>query len=130
MSKSLTTIRDMFDRAFAMPTKTKTKPVPENYVFDEEKSVRWNREEVARHNARVIAENEKLKEAQKVAINAATEALREYIKDTSRTGFTYEQVTIIYNYLYSRYHHCWSDLMASVDETIDMFDDFAQYGKR
>ena len=130
MSKSLNEINEMFNMAFFMPTTPETKRVPEGHIFDEEQSVRWNREEVMRNNARYWDEIAKLKEAQKVAINAATEALREYIKDTSRTGFTDGQVSIIYNYLYSRYHHCWSDFMASVDETIDMFDDFAQCGKK
>lgn len=130
MSKSLAEIREMYDKAYAMSTTPGIRLFKKDHVFDEDKSVRWNREAVERNNDRYYAEVAKLQRAREVAIHDATEALREYIKDNSRIGFTDEQVTIIYNYLYSRYHHCWSDFMASVDETIDMFDDFAQYGKR
>ena len=47
---------DDLDRAFALSCKPTAKRVPKGYVFDEDKSVRWNAEQVESHNAAIQKE--------------------------------------------------------------------------
>lgn len=44
------------DRAFSISCKPTAKRVPKGYVFDEDKSVRWNAEQVESHNVEIQKE--------------------------------------------------------------------------
>lgn len=69
----------------------------ENYIIDEDKSVRWNREEVKRHNENrkaIILENRKQK-------NQLYEAWKEKVLDAiMKEGFTTKQAVHIYDFAY------------------------------
>lgn len=71
--------------------------VLENYIIDADKSVRWNREEVKRHNENrkaIILENRKQK-------NQLYEAWKQKVlEEIMKEGFTAKQAVHIYDFAY------------------------------
>ena len=69
----------------------------ENYIIDADKSVRWNREEVKRHNENrkaIILENRKKK-------NQLYEAWKQKVlEEIMKEGFTAKQAVHIYDFAY------------------------------
>lgn len=63
------------DRAFSISCKPTAKRVPKGYVFDEDKSVRWNAEQVESHNVEIQKEVSEKQKARSLAINKATDAI-------------------------------------------------------
>lgn len=74
----------------------------EGTVIDEEKSVRWNREEVERRN-KVMREKieENRRERREKGRQQNEDIIRAYANDS---GLTEEQVGKIYSYAYTQYH--------------------------
>ena len=53
-------LENYFDDFVSFSTKPKEKELDQNYVFDEDKSVKWNRDEVTKHNQKRNDEIENL----------------------------------------------------------------------
>ena len=93
-----------------------------SHIFDEDKSVKWNKEEVERRNA----------ERQK--------ALKEYQEESSRQhqrlhedltqaimydhNLTREQADVVYGYCYARYHSTFSDVINNIGEIVELCEKF------
>ena len=70
-------------------------------IFDEEKSVRWNREEVDRLRSEYEEEARRLTSEKNAAIKNATDMAIAYIVEDS--GLPLEKAKILWDFLFSRY---------------------------
>jgi predicted nucleic acid-binding Zn-ribbon protein len=70
----------MIYKVFRVPNTTKYRV---DHVFDEEKSVRWNREEVERQNQAIDDERKAAYAARNAAIKELDEAVVKYITETT-----------------------------------------------
>ena len=89
----------------------------ETHVFDEDKSVKWNREEVERRNQAIHDEWKAAQEAKGESYQNLYEAIYKYIMDEAVFGrhFTYNEAKAIWQQTYN--HHDqnpwdWVDEMA------------------
>lgn len=93
----------------------------EFHVFDEEKSVKWNREEVERQNTLIQeAKDNWWKEKgrlQKCFHEDMVEAIQNDYK------FNEAQAKKIFEYVYKEYHSNIGDVFMYVDEICDLFED-------
>lgn len=90
------------------------KKVSENHVFDEELSVKRNRELVKEHNDNV---DRLYKQAKKIQgeLNVQFSAdIDEYIRDTYGLGEA--QARAVKDFVYSKYHSCMYDYFYYIDE--------------
>jgi hypothetical protein len=71
---------EMIYKVFRVPNTTKYRA---DHVFDEEKSVRWNREEVERQNQAIDDERKAAYAARNAAIKELDEAVVKYITETT-----------------------------------------------
>lgn len=88
-------------------------------VLDEEKSVRWNREEVQRLRDEFAKEQTRLSMERNHAISEATEKAIKWIAEEG--GFTAHQAKTIWDFALDRHH---SD--GSVFNMLDEYMDFAE----
>lgn len=96
----------------------KKEKYPDNYVFDEEKSVRWNKEEVIRLNNELDKDREKAREAYS---NAEMEWLKSIYETVMKSyGFSYEMVVKTWDMAYEESHSCgYGDVLTTFDELLD-----------
>ena len=96
---------EKYNKAFALPNKIKVKKYDESHIFDEEQSVRWNREQVQIRNAELMAESNRISEIKRNAIKEATEDVINYLHQETKTPvnilrklFDYVRYDILDNY--------------------------------
>ena len=70
---------EKYEKASNMPTRPTEKTYSENHIFDEDKSVKWNREEVARRNEEIKKERAVLQTNRYKALMEAEEAIVDYL---------------------------------------------------
>ena len=98
------------------------------HVFDEEKSVRWNREEVERLNELYDKEKDRLKKAANKKFEEAKSLAKSFIQ--FHTECNENQASVIFSYVYEHYHSILSDFFEKLDEITFLFRDFVLEGKR
>lgn len=89
-----------------MPSGNKYKhdnTLPVDHVFDEDKSVKWNREEVEKHNKEVVRTSAKIEKEKQAAISVAQDNILEAIQNELGVSFTAAS-KIWWGYLYGEYH--------------------------
>ena len=75
---------EAFSRAVNLPRRSDKSTYAANHIFDEDQSVKWNREEVERQNARIAQETQELQDAYYDAIrNAESDIVRYLVKEYS-----------------------------------------------
>lgn len=119
------------DRAFDLSCKPAAKRVPKGYVFDEDKSVRWNAEQVESHNAAIQKEVSEKQKARSLAINQATDGIIALIADEFYGKINNEQAKVIWNIAYDRGHSGGKyEIEAQLQQFMDVFYDFIKKGER
>lgn len=89
-------------------------------VIDEEKSVRWNREEVERRNAAREEEVKALNRQRNLLHTNLVFSIKEYI--AKETEVSPDRATKIYNYLYQKYHsYGLVEVINLLDEFLELF---------
>lgn len=88
-----------FERAFNLPTTPKEHCYSENYIFDEDKSVKWNKEEVVKRNEEIRNERNTLQTNRYKAINDAEIEIIEYLCE-NYPNINKNVVKKIYNKIY------------------------------
>ena len=92
-----------------------------DYIFDEELSVKRNRELVEEHNQKV-AEIRDLKRQKQLELNKKlTEDVVEYIVESY--NLTYKQARMVESRVYSDYHSCMCDYFSCIDTFAEFADD-------
>lgn len=94
----------------------------EGTIIDEEKSVRWNREEVERRNKEMREKvEENRRQRREKERQQHDDIVRVYANDS---GLSEEQIGKIYSYAYSKYHSSgMSEVINEMDELIDLVVD-------
>lgn len=122
---------DDLDRAFAFSCKPAAKRVPKGYVFDEDKSVRWNAEQVESHNAAIQKEVSEKQKARSLAINQATDSIIALIVDEFYGEINSKQAEVIWNIAYDSGHSGGRyEIKAQLQRLMDAFYDFIKKGER
>ena len=85
MDNVWTNLGNRLETAWKRPTRPNTKRPKDGEIIDEEKSVRWNREEVVRRQKAWDAECSRLKKAQNAEIEHISEALELQIQEDIKT---------------------------------------------
>ena len=105
---------------FKVEYMSRPKYVKEGFVFNEDKSVKWNREEVERVNAHLKAEYD----AYKNAVNEAENAERLAIIKTFASEYdgSEAKVEAAYSYAYSESHSSGMyDVIITLEEVMDLY---------
>lgn len=119
--KNWNEIRANYERMESMSCKPEDRKYPSDYIFDEEKSVKWNREEVERLNRE---REEKVKELQRAKNKARDEVMEDIYLAIQREvggGIDREDAMKIWDCAYERGHaygwndiKCWLELISGI----------------
>lgn len=74
-----------YNEALALPDKRRVTQYSPSHIFDEEQSVRWNREQVQIKNAELMAEADRISEIKRNAIKEANEDVINYLYQETDT---------------------------------------------
>lgn len=97
------------------------KKYKEGTIFDEEKSVRWNREEVDRKNNLRQEEIKRLNREKNQMYEKLVNLIYQYI--IQETKVSKERAAKIYNYLYEEYHsYGLTECINHLDDLLDLFE--------
>lgn len=119
------------EAAYNLTCKSISKKVPRGYVFDENKSVRWNAERVEKHNEEVQKEVSELQRARSLAINQATDAIIALIVDAFHDEINNKQAEVIWNIAYDRGHPGGRyEIEAQLQQFMSAFSDFIKKGEK
>lgn len=86
-----------FIEANELPTRSAKRKYVDSHVFDEEKSVRWNREQVAINNAEADEQSRQMVERKRAAIQTAEDNIIKYLQQ--ETGVDPTILRKLYNYI-------------------------------
>lgn len=98
------------------------KKYKEGTIFDEDKSVKWNREEVAKRNLLYDDEVKNLNRQKNQMYTELINLIKIYI--TQETKVSDKQATKIWNYVYEEYHsHGLTGCINHLDDLLELFID-------
>ena len=110
-----------FERAYNLPTTPKEHYYSENHIFDEDKSVKWNREEIVRRNEEIRNERSALQTNRYKAINDAGIEIIKYLCELYPT-IDERIVKKLYNKIYDESFHDRFDY--NIQYVIDECEEF------
>lgn len=89
-----------------------------NAIIDEDKTVRWNREEVQRRNDEYRAERDRLYSLYCEANENCVKSAKRYIMD--ELGIDYDKASVVWNRLYDDDHaYGYQEVLNCLNEEID-----------
>lgn len=103
----------------SVPDFCKVKP---DHIFDEAKSVRWNREEAIRVNNEYNEKCKILRAERDVAISLVTDRIKKYI--SINVGCSLQRASLIWDFVYSRYHSNTIELFDRLEEFEELFENY------
>ena len=108
--------------AHNMTTFTGERTVEPDHVFDENQSVKWNREMAAKHNADVEFRRKDAKEQKYKAIKEATENAIKFIAEDNNVS--YEQAEKVFKYVESNFNDCnrLQHIICHCEDILELFD--------
>ncbi len=108
-------------------TKAMPKRVDIHYIFDENKTVKWNREQRIKHNDSIGELIEQWNEERKVVESKLHSDVVDFIVNCY--GLTEAQAKLIESEVYADKHSCMSDYFYSVDKFAELVKDIIALGK-
>lgn len=115
--KSINELKEDFLLALNMssvPDFCKVKP---DHIFDEDKSVRWNREEAIRVNNEYDAMCKILRAERDATISLVIDRIKKYI--SINVGCSLQRASLIWSFVYGHYH-------SDIDELFDELEEFEE----
>jgi hypothetical protein len=111
-----------FSSAYSIPSRSEKRKLPENYVFDEDKSVRWNKEQVFNHNLAKHEEDTKFRELHTKAVGEANGFAGEYL--AQEYGISKEVGVKVF--LFAKQE---KDSLSSIEAILDYAEDICELFK-
>ena len=99
---------------------------PENYIWDEDKTIRQNKELTAQYNAEIDAEIKKRQAAYHTMITLLNKHICEYIIDNCNVKCSEKQAEIIWNYCETQHE---DDPHNYIDDVIELFEKLMEADK-
>lgn len=120
MDNVWTNLGNRLETAWKRPTRPNSKRPKDGEIIDEEKSVRWNREEVVRRQKAWDAECSRLKKAQNAEIEHISEAIelqiQEDIKAKTKRSISKKAATVLWQKAYDRGHaYGFADIYCAIE---------------
>lgn len=116
-TREWTEIRADYEEACGMSCKPVHNKVPDNHIFNENMTVKWNREKVAEHNK---SYDDKVKELRERRLDALRNVVDEVVnKIACELHITNSRAEILWDYVYDRSEGCY-DLFRKLEEVVDM----------
>jgi len=122
LCQELIKIHEKWEKATNMSCKPAFSKVKENHVFDEDKSVKWNREQVIRNNERYEQEVQRLNTQKNKARDAVYEDIYSYIQKQVGHHLSKEKAVQIWNYI-CKHENNNIDILLAVQEMSDLLHD-------
>ena len=114
-------IIEKFEKAFNLPTTPKEHTYSENHIFDEDKSVKWNREEVGRRNEEIRNKRNTLQTNRYKAMNDAEIEIIKYLCEiypTVSENVVKKTFDKVYDKFFRDYFNC------TIEYVIEMCEEF------
>lgn len=119
------------DAAYSLPMFPDCKNLKYGYVFDEEKSVKWNAEQVEKYNSARNKEAFELQQSRNIAINEAVDEICKLIVIEFYNKINVEQARVIYDMAYEDGHAFgYTEIRSVLGDLIDKFKDFIEKGEQ
>ena len=99
---------------------------PENYIWDEDKTIRQNKELTAQYNAEIDAEIERCQNAYSTMLALLNIRIYEYIINNCNVKCSEKQAEIIWNYCETQHE---DDAHNYIDDVIELFEKLMQADK-
>lgn len=110
-----------YEKAADMPTRPKERTYSADHIFDEEQSVKWNREEVIRRNEEINKERDTLQRARYKAIMDAEEDIVNYLAD-SYPLISKEKVRKLFDKIHAKFYRDYFN--CTIEYVIDMCEEY------
>lgn len=126
MAKKIT-IEELYDMAkeyssFSCSPAPELKKYKTGHIFDEDRSVKWNREEVIRRNTLFDETVKQLNREKNAKYNALVARTKKYIMQ--ETGVSETRAAKVYDYAYRMWHSgSLLTVLCELDELIEIFKD-------
>lgn len=118
----LSVLYDMADEYTRFSCKPKSLKYKVGTIFDEEKSVKWNKEEVERLNKKHEDEVKELNREKNLLYVNLVNSIKKYI--ISETKVSEARADKIYNYLYAEYHsYGLRECLCHLDDLLELFQE-------
>lgn len=123
MGLHISDIREFYDKGAyrAKDIEGPDKKLPENYVFDEELSVKRNREMVVEHNQKVAEIRELKRQQQNELDKKLAEDVVKYIVEYY--NLTHAQAVVVERWVYREHHSFMCDYFSYIDTFAEFADD-------
>ena len=126
-----TDIVERGNEIFSMSCKPDFKKLPEGFITDEDKSVKWNREQVELNHKKYSDEVNRLNTLKNSKRDELYEDIYATIQDSVGNGFTREQAMVLWDYAYSEGHaYGMGDIVSTLRDVIDLVERLNEAGKR
>ena len=114
------TLYEMAEQYTKFSCKPKSRKYKFGTIFDEDKSVKWNKAEVERLNKIHDDEAKELNKRKSELYISLVGAIKMYI--IQKTNVSEKQAEKIYNYLCNEYHaYSWRECLDHLDDLLDLF---------
>lgn len=119
-TKSWEEIQNDLDAMAKMPCRPDFKKLPKDFITDEDRSVKWNREQVELNNKKYQDEVSRLNTAKNKARDAANKEIYKKIQDEVGHGISEKAAMKIWDRAYSNSHaYGVMEVLNELDDLID-----------
>lgn len=112
-----------YEKATDMPTRPKETTYSADHIFDEEQSVKWNREEVIRRNEQIKNDRDSLQRARYKAIMNAEDEIVNYLAD-SYPKISKEKVRKLFDKIHAKFYRDYFN--CTIEYVIDMCEEYLE----
>ncbi len=119
---------ELWTKACTFSTKPNIKRYEAEHVFDENKSVKWNREEVERINKMYDEKAQELKEEKQAISAKAHDETIKYIQECLDNP-SEEKAELLWSFIYREWHSCMSDCIYYISDMTELINSIDKLNK-
>lgn len=117
---TINSIREQYNTYIEMSCRPSFSKVRPDYIFDEDKSVKWNREQAILNNEKYSAELSALNTRKNKARDAIYKSIYNYIQQEIGNNFSENKAKAVFNYIDDIYDGNIYDILNHVDDLIEL----------